>query len=446
MGEHYDDSIGRIGGGALPRPLLPAQPARPSVFHGQGRTAVTRENRAGRERPPERFGRPPGSWRALTGPAAALNRRSQALAALLLSASLLDGSSRLRASTSSEVAFEMRSAGFAESEIGRVESGGVAARLLSQGGEDAPFVVGVVRISAPQAALVDYIANIGRPGWHAIGSRVLQAGRFGIPPRTEDLASLVFERQDIQDLKRCRVGDCDVQVSRGTMELAHGIDWRSASAEHRAQEMLRSRLLGLASTYLQRGALGMAVYDDGSRPEPVANRLRAILANSPDVRRRNPPFFDVVLDFPHAPRPASVEDFLFWSKVSMLKPVVSIVHGFVQRTGSGAETRHFIALKHIYDSHCFLAYTEFLTLLPAPETSGSFYLIRSVRAVINPPRGWLRGLLLGRIRRAMRKELTADLIATKQALESNARSPVDQDTSLRPSARAGILSRGGEGS
>ncbi len=102
------------------------------------------------------------------------------------------------------------------------------------------------------------------------------------------------------------------------------------------------------------------------------------------------------------------------------RPIVSIVHVFIQHVSEGGRTRYDIALEHVYDSHFFLAYVEFMTLLPDPRTDDGFYLLRSVRALINPPRGWLRGILLQRIKRAMREQLAEDMAETKRALEAAA--------------------------
>jgi hypothetical protein len=81
-----------------------------------------------------------------------------------------------------------------------------------------------------------------------------------------------------------------------------------------------------------------------------------------------------------------------------------------------------IALKHIYDSRFFLAYAEFLETVPDSPAGDGFYLVRSVRARIDPPR-WFRGFLLGKIKRAMRNAMAADLERARRRLEDRGPRP-----------------------
>ncbi len=89
----------------------------------------------------------------------------------------------------------------------------------------------------------------------------------------------------------------------------------------------------------------------------------------------------------------------------------------LQKIGEGPETGCFVAMKHIYDSHYFLANTEFYTLLPRASDPKGFYLAHALHARIDPPRRF-RGLLLGRIKEASRGGIEEDLERTRKQLES----------------------------
>jgi hypothetical protein len=317
-----------------------------------------------------------------------------------------------------ELEAEMRRAGFRDSQVARVEAGGLVTRLLPEQDDNAAFVVGVGRIAGSAGAFVEAIRSIGRPGSQPPAGRTLQVGRFGMPPTIDDLEPLCLGPRDLHALARCRVGDCDIQVSRRTMEVARGIGWRAAGADVQAAQLLKTALLERVRAYLREGSPSMPAYDDSYEPERVATGLAHILEISPEVLERNRPFYQYLLGFPSSARPPHQEDFLYWSKERLLNSVVSIVHVFIQREEGADEPRYYVALKHIYDSHYFLAYAEFLTLLPEPGSAKGFYLVRSVRALINPPRGWLRGLLLGRIKHAMRDQLAEDMAREKRLAES----------------------------
>jgi len=304
---------------------------------------------------------------------------------------------------------EMRACGFSSAQIAAVEAGGLVTRLVPQSGDNVAFVVGVTRVAGPASAFVDEIRRLGRPDSQPPTGRTLQAGRFATPPTMEDLQPLRFERQDLRDLSRCRVGDCDLQLSRQTMGLASGIDWRAPAADERAAQLLKSALVETALAYVREGPAAMAVYDDDAQPVRAADGFARILERRPQVLARNPSLYEYLLRRSSAVPPPGVEGFVFWSKERLQKPVVSIVHALLQRREGPDGPCFDVVLKHVYDSHSFLAYAEFLTLLPRPGSDDGFYLIRSVRALINPPHGLFRGPLLGRIKHAMRDQLNEDL-------------------------------------
>lgn len=302
--------------------------------------------------------------------------------------------------------------GFSASDITAARSGSIVARLRPQVDDSAAFVIGVARVAAPEEALVDGIRRIEA---FRKGGRVIQSGRVSSPPRPEDLRSLVVESQDLEDLRKCRIGDCDVRVDAETMRQAGGIDWAASDAPAQASRTLKRALLRLTNDYLERGAAGMWVYHESETPDDSAAEFAKLLESSPRLVAENPAFYRYLLSFPEA-APPSVESFVYWSKENLRRPVVSIVQLFLQRVPAEGGPRYFIAFKHIYDSHYFRAYAEFLIVIPCvPESS--FYLVRSVRARIDPPH-WFSGILLGRIKREMRSALKGDLARTRKRLES----------------------------
>ena len=201
------------------------------------------------------------------------------------------------------------------------------------------------------------------------------------------------------------------------MDALRAIDWGSLDAKKRAAQVMKRLLVEQVETYAERGAPAMAVYDDNERPESVAAAFDQIMRDSPGLVRGNPEFYRYFIQFPRGVPPTNVENIFYWSKQKLREPVVSVVHMCLRRVDDCGATGYLVAMKHLYDSHYFLAYGEFLTLLPTSDARGT-YLIRSIRALIDPPGGWLRGLLLGRIKSAMRDELASDLARSRKGFES----------------------------
>lgn len=307
----------------------------------------------------------------------------------------------------------MRKAGFSDAEIVGVEHGAAVSRILPQKDDNDVFVAGVVRIAARPDALVEGLQKIetfrNRPP-------VLQIGRFGSPPRVEDLDGLTFEAKDLEALRDCRVGDCDVKIDASAMGLVRRVDWKARDAEAQASRVLKEVLVAQVKSYLEDGASAMAVYNDNEIPESTAAEVAKILGNDANLLRLSPDLLRYALEFPKAPLP-DVESLVYWSKEKTRKAVVSVAHVLIQRVPVGTATGYSVVMKHLYDSHYFLANTEFLTILPEDSGKPGFTLVHVLRARIDPPRSF-RGMILGKMREGMRDALIRDLDVVRKRLET----------------------------
>ena len=305
--------------------------------------------------------------------------------------------------------------GFSAADIVAARAGSIVARQVPQADDSAAFVIGVARVVAPDERIVAALRNIDT---FRTGGRAIQGGRFTDPPAAADLAPLAFESQDLEDLRRCRVGDCDIRVDAEAMRVAAGIDWKSPRAHADASAALKGALLKLTRDYVERGAPALWVYHESETPDDSAAAFAELVAASPRLVALNDAFFRHVLAFP-AEAPPGVESFVYWSKEKLRRPVVSVVQAFLQRVPGDQGDRYFVALKHIYDSHYFRAFAEFIVVMPdgGSGPQRGHFLVRSVRASIDPPH-WFRGMLLGRIKREMRSALRDDLAATRSRLEA----------------------------
>jgi hypothetical protein len=328
--------------------------------------------------------------------------------------------------------------GFSAAELRDMRAGSVVTRVLEEKDDNAAFVVGVAHVTGSEEALADEIRGIAET---PVRARVLQSGRFGISPSVEDLRPLTFEPKDLDELRECQVGDCGLKADAGMIAIGQTVDWNAPTAMDEAEQMLKRALVGRVQDYLERGAAGMVVYRDNEDPERTAEEFAKMLRESPHLVERNPAFYEHLLEFPKGASPP-VEDFVYWSKQRMRKPVVSLVHVCLQRVESGGRARYFIALKHIFDSHFFLAYAEFVETVPCTPPATGFYLVRSIRARIDPPH-WFRGLLLGKIKRAMRDALAEDLAHSQSRLEAGGPPPAGAGVTPRGAPPPGRAARRG---
>ncbi|HVZ20073.1 MAG TPA: hypothetical protein VG871_03365, partial [Vicinamibacterales bacterium] len=89
---------------------------------------------------------------------------------------------------------------------------------------------------------------------------VLQLGTFGTPARLADVSALTLDRDDAEDLARCRPGHCDIQLSSGAMERFRETLAGEEGNAQAADEVMRQVLVDLVNEYRQSGDAALMTY------------------------------------------------------------------------------------------------------------------------------------------------------------------------------------------
>jgi hypothetical protein len=207
---------------------------------------------------------------------------------------------------------------------------------------------------------------------------ILEIGAFGQTPTIEDLQQLTFEDADIEDLKDCVVGDCQLKLSEEMIERLHKeVDWDAPDFRPRAIQVLKLMLLDYVREYLSRGDQALIEYHDKESEVRLADEQRdlmavlghAVLADVPQFLKSRDPDL----------RP--VEEALVWPKIKFgLKPVIAINHISIYTREAQSGPQILIATKQIYANHYFdssLALTAFLNVPGANPGTFLFYENRS---------------------------------------------------------------------
>jgi hypothetical protein len=299
---------------------------------------------------------------------------------------------------------EMR---FSAAELRALDAGSAIVKSLDTPVRQELAYFGVVYVGATTERFVEQFRDIERfergPGIH-------QIGRFGSPPRVEDLASLTLPAKDVAALARCRPGHCDVKLSAAAMaRFRNQVDWSSPNAARQASDIAREMILELVSAYQRDGHAALGQYDDGSEPLPVAQEFRALLASGNHGPVQAPGLMGYLDEYPRA-RPADAEDFFYWSVVDFgLKPTIRVSHVIIQPLlASPSGVSHVIAIKQLYASHYFHTTLELRFLVNDERPAGrrGFHLLSITRSRSDGMAGFtgllLRPIISGRSRDAVR--------------------------------------------
>ena len=333
--------------------------------------------------------------------------RSRLPAVLVLVASL--PSIALAAPACPAVRAFMRTLGLDERQIASVESGRVAARILDGAEASQLTLAAAVHVRAPMQCLLD-----DGPGLLALMGveAQLQSGAFSEPPRLEDLAALVFDPRDLDGIRDCEARDCALKLDEAGLRSVRLVEGRSPGARARFADRLKEWMLGVVAAYQSDGRL--PIYLDKKRPVSVAEGIARSVGESAYVDARSP-FLEYVLGYPKAALPDTHDSF-YWSTEKLRKPVTSLHHLVLHRAADSGPWRYAIADKHLSDTHYFRSRLELLWLLEGASQS-DFYCVRLSLARVDPPR-WLESLVMGKVQRATRNALEANLERVRRRLEA----------------------------
>jgi hypothetical protein len=303
-------------------------------------------------------------------------------------------------------------------QIAALHGGKAVAVVLDSAKPDEIFVLGAVQIDAtPESYLRlanDFDALRKLPGYLAIQ-------RFRSPPRLDDLRGFTISDDDFKELKKCKTGDCEVQLPAEAMQqFQQSIDWKAADAASQATALAQQMALQALLAYQQGGNAALGVYRDKEHPARVAETFQALLSRLESLPVYLPELNQVLRDYPAADVANARSDF-YWERVDFgLKPTLRMVHQVTYHRDSPAGTTYALARKQLYASHYFQSALDLTVCLmdPARLEERGFYLITvkaSQQAGLRGPKGSvLRKIAVSKTRASLERALTA----IKQRLEA----------------------------
>jgi len=339
---------------------------------------------------------------------------------LLAVVTLAVGNTTLRSAfddVSDELTLLTNHLGFSDNNLSALARGQIIRKTLESKDPSEVVAVGAVRVSVPLEFLLDQVRDI-------VGFKkskfVLEVGTFSTPPRLEDLARLTVPADDIEDIRRCKPGDCKIKLTREMVDrLQKEVDWSIADARTRAGTVLKRLLVERAAAYLAGGVETLGTYAD-RHGSSVSHELANLLSTSKSLTDHAPDLRRFLEEFPrHQLRDA--ESFLYWSKESYgPKPAISLTHVTIFTKTLGDRRMSFVASSGLYSSH----YLEgSLGLAMALEAGGSsppaHYLVYVNRSRVDALRGVLSGVRRWVAVRRVRDGLESTLRELKTRLEKD---------------------------
>ncbi|HEX2781065.1 MAG TPA: hypothetical protein VHM30_16315 [Gemmatimonadaceae bacterium] len=296
--------------------------------------------------------------------------------------------------------------GLDAAQIAQAKRGTVVTKVLDVADQDEIAIFGIVAIDAPRATIVRQLGDLQSflrtPGRSAFSI-------FSTPATTGDLAGFVVDRSDIDALKQCKRGDCDVKIPGATIDdFRRTIDFSSPQAGAQVSALARERAVRYVNNYRRGGAAAMLQYGDQKSERSAADAFAALLAESPYLFDYVPEFRKYLEAYPNGSLPGAT-DAIFWSmdRLPSLRPIFGITH-LTTWSPDGAPLT-LVAAKQLYASHYFLGAFTLTTVLDRPASEGGVYwiVVQRLRFDHLPSGGLLniRGRVLGKLQEQMKTEL-----------------------------------------
>jgi hypothetical protein len=241
--------------------------------------------------------------------------------------------------------------GLNDDQIASIRGGKAVARILDSPTPDEVFVFGAVHV---QSTPEDYLKLASDVDSLRKLPNYLMIHKFSDPPSLSDLDGLTLEQEDIQQLKKCKPGHCDVQLPSEFMDtFQRSVDWSAPDAAEQVNRLAKEMILEALLRYQQGGNTALGTYRDKNHPAVVADTFQSLLSRSKALPVYLPELDRYLLDYPNV-QSEDIKSEFYWEKVNFgLKPTIRVIQAIVYRGTSATDPAYAVALKQLYASHYF---------------------------------------------------------------------------------------------
>jgi hypothetical protein len=241
--------------------------------------------------------------------------------------------------------------GLSKDQIADIRNGKAVAKALPSRAASEVFLFGAIYIhAAPEAYLQverDFDRRRELPSyWDLVV--------FSNPPQLSDLKDFSLDNDEIQALKKCTPGDCQMQLPASSIEEFHrSINWSAPDVYEQVNRLLQKTALKRLLAYQKDGNEVLGVYNDKHDPTVVPQQFAYMLTYDKALPAHLPDFYTYLLAYPNA-KPLNVEDTFYWARVKFgLKPTLRVVHLITMHGNPSDAVAYAFAEKQLYSSHYF---------------------------------------------------------------------------------------------
>ena len=267
--------------------------------------------------------------------------------------------------------------GLTDAEIQQISQGQVVTKVLDTGSKYGMLVFGGVYVNAPIPKFAEAYRNVNNLLKDKVYIAVQEFSQGGKPPTIADFARLELPKQDVDEVKGCKPGDCDIQIFDNVTALQSKINWSSPDRYKQANQLVRERLVQGMTQYLSGGLQALGNYRDRESPLNLYQATKEMVDRSFYIpKEKMPGIYNHVVDYPKG-KMAGADDFFYWQNMDFGQgPTIRVDHVTIF-PGSYGPIQSIVADKQLYCTRYIrLALQMFYCVLDSqnPNKPG-FYLL-----------------------------------------------------------------------
>lgn len=271
-------------------------------------------------------------------------------------------------------------------------------------------VTGLVNINA---SAEDFLRSYRDSMMRKSNAAILEIGSFGPEPALADLEGLTLETADIDDLRECIAGDCQIKLSAPMIErFRREIDWAAPDYQLRVTNLFKEMLVAYIKDYRTHGEAALIEYNDKRDSISLANEQRALNSATGYV---NSFLAGTKSDL------QLIEEALVWSKIKFgLKPVIAVNHVSIYKRNSDVGPQVLVASNQIYANHYFNAFLALTAFVNVPGATNGSYLVYENRSRADGLEGPFGKIKRGVVEKKALEGLRGIIAQSKASLEGPA--------------------------
>ena len=264
-----------------------------------------------------------------------------------------------------------------DAEIQQIDQGKVVTKTLDSGDPKyGNLVFGAVYVDAPVAKFGTVVQEINRLTENKVYKAVGAFSVNGAAPKASDFASLTFENKDIDELGKCKPGDCDLQIIQ-IEDFQKQVNWKAADRYALANNILRGNIQRGVEAYMKGGLKSIGAYRDRSKPLNMYDATKGMIDASFFLPQdKAGPIYNAILRHPESKVPGS-SDLFYWEKIDFgQEPTVRVNHVMLFPQGAGS-AKFMVANLQLYASRYMRVALQMYYCIPdtsKPQRPG-FYLV-----------------------------------------------------------------------